>query len=148
VIVDELKNCHRYFQVHAGFKKAFEFLHTFNKEYFEPQKFQIDGANLRAIVEAIEGRGRQKARLEAHRSYIDIQYTVQGLEEIGWRPYHQCCNVSTPYDEERDIEFFSDSALLWLPIHSGSFAIFFPEDGHAPLAGEGLIHKIIMKVAV
>jgi biofilm protein TabA len=30
----------------------------------------------------------------------------------------------------------------------GTFAIFFPEDAHAPMAGEGLIHKVVVKVAV
>jgi beta-galactosidase beta subunit len=30
----------------------------------------------------------------------------------------------------------------------GSFAIFFPEDAHAPLAGRGALTKAIVKIAV
>lgn len=148
MIIDQLQNCHRYFHVHQGFKEAFQFLQAFDKAHFEPKKLDIDGSNVRAIIELVEGKGVQKARLEAHRKYIDIQYVVQGEDSIGWRPCQQCEKISSPYDSEKDIEFFADSSLLWLPITVDSFAIFFPDDAHAPLAGEGYIKKIIMKIAV
>jgi beta-galactosidase beta subunit len=33
-------------------------------------------------------------------------------------------------------------------LQPGSFAIFFPEDAHAPLSSTGRVHKIVVKVAV
>jgi beta-galactosidase beta subunit len=33
-------------------------------------------------------------------------------------------------------------------VQPGEFVIFSPEDGHAPLIGEGATKKIILKVAV
>jgi beta-galactosidase beta subunit len=33
-------------------------------------------------------------------------------------------------------------------VPAGHFAIFFPEDAHAPLAGEGHLVKAVVKVAV
>jgi len=35
-----------------------------------------------------------------------------------------------------------------LAFPAGSFAIFFPEDVHAPLGTDGFIHKVVIKVAV
>jgi len=150
MIVDKLEHCHRYFKVHKGFKEAFQFIQDFIPDgSLEPKKIQLDGPNLIAIVESPEGRGRSGARLESHRKYIDIQFTFEGSEEIGWRPYHQCRHVTQPYNDEKDIEFFSDAPSLWLPVPQGTFAIFFPqEDSHAPLASSNTVHKIIMKVAI
>jgi beta-galactosidase beta subunit len=33
-------------------------------------------------------------------------------------------------------------------VPAGSFAIFFPDDAHAPLATTGEAHKLVVKVAV
>jgi beta-galactosidase beta subunit len=52
------------------------------------------------------------------------------------------------YDAEKDIVFFDDAPETWFRVPAGSFAVFFPEDAHAPLAGEGEVRKVIVKVAV
>lgn len=148
MILDQLIHAHYYFGLHAGFKKAFEFIQKTKNTPFEPQRIQLDGEDLIAILEAPESRGHSGARLEAHRKYIDIQYTFSGTEEIGWKPYHECRQVTQPYSQEKDIEFFGDFPTLWLPIPAETFAIFFPHDAHAPLAASKPVRKIIMKVAV
>jgi beta-galactosidase beta subunit len=33
-------------------------------------------------------------------------------------------------------------------LHPGQFGIYFPDDVHAPMIGEGRIRKLIMKVKV
>jgi beta-galactosidase beta subunit len=33
-------------------------------------------------------------------------------------------------------------------VPTGHFAIFFPEDAHAPMAGEGPMYKLVAKVEV
>jgi beta-galactosidase beta subunit len=45
-------------------------------------------------------------------------------------------------------QFFTDPPEAWLPVHNGTFAIFFPEDAHLPLISPGQIHKVVVKVAV
>ena len=146
MIVDTLERANRYFSVHPRFKEAFTFIRQFNEAGFVSEKVPLDGQNLIAIMEAKGGRGRAEAPLEAHRRYIDIQFTLQGNEEIGWKPYCECKTVSRIYDEEKDIEKFSDAPALWVLVPPTSFAIFFPEDAHAPLAGSSDTRKIIMKV--
>ena len=95
-----------------------------------------------------QGRGREKSLLEAHRRYIDIQFVISGEDCIGWLPISDCERVSSPYDANRDLEFFFDQPATWLAVSPGNFAAFYPEDAHAPLAAQGPIHKVVVKVAV
>jgi len=148
MILDQLSQALHYYTLNKRFKAAFDFLKDHQSKDFNPQRLHLDGDDLIAIFEAPEVRGHGGARLEAHKKYIDIQYTFQGLEEIGWKPHDECKILSQPYNSEKDIEFFADVPILWLPIPSGSFAIFYPHDAHAPLAASKPVQKIIMKVAV
>ena len=55
---------------------------------------------------------------------------------------------STPYNEQKDIAFYIDRPTAYTKIYPGQFAIYFPEDGHAPGIGQGNIRKVIVKVQV
>lgn len=149
MILDRLENAARYEAMYPGFRVAFEYLRKHHEGGgLVPGRHEVDGVRVYASVGKDEGRGRDGARLEAHRKYIDIQYVVSGHEVIGWRHLGECMETGQGYDADRDIEFFSAQADVWVPVHPGLFAIFFPEDAHAPLAGHGHLHKIVMKVAV
>ena len=52
------------------------------------------------------------------------------------------------FDAAKDVGFFGDRPESWLSLPAGHFAIFFPDDAHAPLAGRGTLKKAIMKIAV
>ena len=147
MIIDHISLADRYFALHESFEQAFEFISSFNENVIEAKKFPLVDSSLIAILEPIQGKGHSKAQLEAHRKYIDIQYVLEGVEEIGWKPYRECQSCTQEYNPEKDIEFFSDPPLVWLTLKAGNFAIFFPTDAHAPLAGSGPVKKIIMKVA-
>ena len=54
--------------------------------------------------------------------------------------------VSIPYNEEKDITFYVDKPTAYTKIYPGQFVIYFPEDGHAPGIGQGVIRKGIVKV--
>ena len=86
--------------------------------------------------------------LESHRRYLDIQFVVSGEDCIGWLPVAACSRVSQAYNSETDLQFFFDRPGTWIDLAAGSFAVFFPQDAHAPLATSGSIHKVIIKVAL
>ena len=88
---------------------------------------------------------RSEARLEAHRKYIDIQYVIAGVEEMGWNARIRCQQPHGQYDAEKDIEFFADTPNSYVTVHPGEFVIFFPDDAHAPLIGRGEVHKVVIK---
>ena len=55
-------------------------------------------------------------------------------------------NFMSPYNAEKDITFFEGLAETYITVKPGMFAIFFPQDGHAPgITPEG-VKKVIVKV--
>ena len=150
MILDRLENAARYAGMYPGFAAAFKFLREAKAAELPPGKIELDGRRLHVSVDHKVGRGRTGTKLEAHRKYIDIQYTFEGEEEIGWKPAAECKQPTAAYDEKKDIGVFADAAETWVAVPQGSFAIFFPEDAHAPLAGaKGLgVKKLVVKVAV
>ena len=60
-----------------------------------------------------------------------------------------CAKAWLPSAMRNPNSAWRDSApTVWLPAPPGSIAVFFPEDLHAPLAGVGPLHKIVLKVRV
>jgi len=111
-------------------------------------KHEIDGQRLFAIVAHDQGRGREGAILEYHRKYIDIQYVVSGSECIGWQSLESCQQPKQAYLSDTDCGLYADRPPSWFELPPQSVAIFFPEDAHAPLASNGSVHKVVVKVAV
>ena len=148
MILDTLTQRDRYRQLHPSFAVAFDFAASHDLGSLAPGRHVIDGERLYLSIDHIEGRGRAGARLESHRRYIDIQITIDGQEEIGWRPLGECRAPVAAFDEYRDIRFYDDAPESWVTVPPGKFAIFFPDDAHAPLAGAGLLKKAIFKIAV
>jgi len=148
MILDRLENFPRYVSIHPGFKSAFEFLRNSFIKDFSEGKNTIDGQRMFALAMDTQGKGRQGARLESHRRYIDLQYTVAGSDMIGYETRPACTADEKGYDPESDIEFYTNTPAVWLPVPAGSFAVFFPDDIHAPLGTDGLVHKVVVKVAI
>lgn len=148
MILDDLSNAARYVRLHPGFRAGFDFLARRDLLDLTSGKYELDGQQVFALINRDPGRGRAGARLEAHRKYIDIQFLVEGSEEIGWRPTVECGQPVEPYDESRDIVFFSERPVAWIELPLGKFMIFYPEDAHAPLASSGSNVKAVIKVAV
>lgn len=146
MILDTLTRAARYTALHPLFAEAFEFLATTDLAALPKGRVALQGERLFVLIDEPEGRGRSGARLEAHRRYIDIQLTVQGIEHIGWRPLEDCAQPDGPFEEDRDIAFFADRPDTWLVVPARHFAILYPEDAHAPLGGEGRLKKAVVKV--
>ena len=148
MILDVLENAQRYDSLHPRLAPAFDFLRRGDLAALPAGRHEVHGDRLYAVVVREEGRGREGAKLEVHRKYIDVQFSVEGTDLIGWKNISACAGPGDGYDDEKDIEFFSDAPDAWIATPPGTFAIFFPDDAHAPLGAEGPLHKVVMKVAV
>lgn len=151
MILDRLEEADLYRRLHPGFDAAFDLLRSTPFEEIKPGRHEVMGDSLYIIVEQVEGRGREAARLEAHRKYIDVQYIIPGSanpEEFGWRPTAACAKTTAQYDAAKDIVLFGDKPDIWLPVPPGYFIVFYPSDAHAPAAGAGVARKAVVKVAV
>jgi YhcH/YjgK/YiaL family protein len=148
MFLDHLSNAHWYAAYHPGFGRALAFLADERVCRLGPGRHAVEGERLFVVIVQAEGRGRQEARLETHRRYIDIQLTLGGMEEIGWRAASRCRGPLSEYNLEQDVAFYDDRPELWLAVPAGMFAVFFPHDAHAPLSGAGAVHKAVAKVAI
>ena len=147
MILDTLENAEKYYALNPGFERAFAFLKTCDPAGLEG-RIDIDGDRIYALVIRAEGAGHIGAELETHRKYIDIQFGVEGINEFGWKPAHDCITVTKPFSEEEDYGFWGEETDVWIPVRPGQFAVFFPEDAHTPKGGTGTLAKILVKVAV
>ena len=148
VVNDRLDRSEAYYSLHPAFEKAFRFLRENATATMKPGRYEIDGDRLYGLCSNDPGKRRSEAKLEAHRKYIDIQYVIAGTETMGWKPTADCSIPDTAYDPAKDIGFFKDEPLRWIEVPAGSFIVFFPKDAHAPMVGQGQIHKSVVKVAV
>jgi YhcH/YjgK/YiaL family protein len=146
MILSDKKDMMRYVSLHPRFAAAFAFLAKMDLASAPIESQVIDGKNIYANFSLDKGKMKNDARLEAHKKYIDIQYLIEGTEDIGWKELDHCMEVQNPYKEEKDIMYYADAAETWLRLLPGQFAIFFPEDAHAPMVSDGVVRKVVVKV--
>jgi biofilm protein TabA len=146
MILDKLENACNYLSLHPKFKEAFQFLNRPGIKEFAFQSYSLDDKVLYALLSNKQGKKKDEAKLETHKKYIDIQFLIEGEELIGWKAAKDCEKVDKAYSEENDIEFFSDIPQTFIKLTAGTFAIFYPEDAHAPMISDSLIHKVVLKV--
>ena len=114
----------------------------------EDGKYEIADAGFTVSIASLSGKEKSEAAIETHKKFIDIQFPLLGVEKIGWKPGDQLLEESVPYNEEQDIAFYIDKPTAYTKIYPGQFAIYFPEDGHAPGIGQGNIRKVVIKIPV
>jgi biofilm protein TabA len=147
MILDTLQNKKQHAALNKNLQKGLEFLNRTDLGDLPEGTYEIEGDQIFAIVAHASGRQAGEGQLEGHRKYIDIQYIISGNEAMGWKP-SPGLTPATDYDSEKDLIFFEERPDSTILVPPGSYAIFFPEDAHLPLIGNGPIHKIIIKVAV
>jgi biofilm protein TabA len=148
MIVDTIQNASKYFSVHPLFAKAFDYINKTDLAGIEAGKYEIDGDNLKAIISSKKGVTAQEsvAKFECHNRFIDIQLCISGKELIGWKPREKCKKENGGYNAEKDVQLYSEEPDMYFALTDGQFAIFFPEDVHAPMIGEDEIRKLVIKV--
>lgn len=147
MIIDTLENLEQYASVNPRFAKAIEYLKSTDLNAQEPGKVELDGKDLVVNFSIAKGKTKEQAQLETHKNFIDIQIPLSCTEVMGYTP---ACNLPEgEYNVEKDITKFAMPSEAYIPVHPGMFAIFFPQDGHAPcISEEESIRKVIVKVRV
>ena len=146
MIIDTLDKLACYEGVNPLFKDVVEFLKKNDLNFLEPGKHIIKEGDLFVNIQSAKGRTPDTAVIETHKKMIDIQIPLDGPETYGYTPL--CHLPEAGYDAEKDITKYPDlMAESFIDCQPGMFAIFFPQDGHAPcisMAQE--IKKAIFKV--
>ena len=150
MIIDTIQNASKYYSVHPLFAKAFDYIRKTNLDTIEMGKYEIEGENLKAAFSNKKGMtaAESVAKFECHNKHIDIQLCISGVEQMGWKPREKCKIENGGYNAEKDVQLYSETPDMYFQLAAGQFVIFFPEDVHAPMIGEGEIKKLVIKVKV
>lgn len=146
MIIDKLENLEKYVSLNTYFAQAVEFLSTTDLNAHPVGKeVLVDG---KLIVNFSDSRPKTKAeaKVETHDKFIDIQIPLTATEQMGYTPRAELPEAS--YNAEKDITFYPGEAQSYFTVAPGMFAVFFPQDGHAPAIAENGLRKVIVKVAV
>lgn len=149
MVIDTLNNASKYNSLHPLFATAFDFLKGKDLQNLEDGKHDIS-EGLKLIVSNGNGKTKEVSleKFECHDKNIDIQICANGLETIGWKPREKCNIPNGEYNPEKDVRFFNDSPDMFFQLTNNQFVIFYPEDVHAPMIGEGAIKKLVFKVKI
>lgn len=146
MVVDTLENLDKYASLNPLFAQAIEFLQSHHLQSMEIGKTELKGKDLLVNIAQTQPKTKEEAKLETHREFIDIQIPLSGVEVIGYTAATDCIPADAPYSVEKDITFFEGLAETYITVKPGMFAIFFPQDGHAPGITPDGVKKVIVKI--
>ena len=107
MIFDKLINLKNYESLNVNFAQVADFIKTGGLKNLKPGRNELrDGVF--AMLETVKGKSRDRAVLEAHKKYIDIQLCLNFTDNIGWRSVSECDDVRAGYNPDKDIAFFNN----------------------------------------
>lgn len=146
MVVDRIENLDKYASLNPLFAKAIEYLKSTDLKAQELGKVKLQGDDLVVNFAQTQPKTKEEAKLETHDQFIDIQLPLSGVEVMGYTPRQDL--PEAPYDADKDISFYQGLAESYIPVKPGMFAIFFPQDAHAPGVSSDGVKKVIVKVLV
>lgn len=145
MILDTLENLQNYAPLNPLIQKVAEFVAKNDLSKIPEGKLTIDGEDLFGNFSLAKGKTKEEAKLETHNRMIDIQIPISGAEIMGYTPRKNL--PIQPYDEQKDLTLYDGLAEQYVTVHQGQFAIFFPQDGHAPCITQAdTLQKVIFKL--
>lgn len=148
MILDSLENLKSYSGMNPHFPKAIEFILNTDLASLPLGRNEICGDDVFANVMEVKPRSKEEVPIEIHRKYIDIQIPLTADEIMGFIPKHELPDGD--YSEENDAALYPVGMLAtdYVNVKRSMFAMFFPQDGHAPAVTPVALKKVIVKVAV
>lgn len=150
MIIDRLENMNRYRMLSPLLLEMVDELAggriALDTEYSCPP----DESGLSYFVSEYYTKEPEEVFLEAHRRFMDLQYIVSGKERIRISTDSSLTQLHSPYDIQRDIEFYTGQGEEFL-LRAGYFIILFPNELHGPCIADGepqYVRKFVGKIPV
>ena len=147
MIVDQLENANTYVHISNRLAVALRYLQTNDMSKFAVGTYEIEDKEIYAIVSEYTSKNIENAKWESHKKYADIQFVLSGIEKMGHAPLKNM-EVIENYNPDKDITILKGKGD-YVTVHSGTFAIFFPQDAHQPgvAVSENIpVKKVVVKV--
>jgi YhcH/YjgK/YiaL family protein len=149
MITDKIENAELYKNLSPLFNKAFKYIAETDFTKLAPGKYPIDGDDVFALLQEYETKPLEECMLEGHKKYADIQYILNGEEQVGITLFNNQ-QILKPYDVTNDIAFYKGDYST-ITLSAGNFSIFFPDDLHMPrvqVDRPSPVRKLVIKVRV
>ena len=145
MIIDAISHLKDYVCLNPLFNDVVDFINKTNLAEQQYGIVKIKGDEVYANFTTANGKTKDNAKVETHDRMIDIQIPIDNSETMGYIPREKL--AESEYNAEKDITFYSVKPESFVTVNDGEFAIFFPQDGHAPcISDQKLIKKVIFKV--
>lgn len=149
MIVDNLQNVSAYTSVNKHFAAVIDYINTHDLASMPAGYYPIDGDDVYLKLQEGQMKSQVEAKIERHHKMIDIQIPLTQDETYGYADLTN--REAEHFDQDGDIGFLPELASeCYVTCKVGMFAVFFPQDGHAPMIGDTSkkIKKAIFKVKV
>lgn len=152
MIYDSLDHLSRY-SLSERFQKAFEFLKTDAFAHMKAGEKVIIEENTITCSVMEKDITEPCTVWENHKRFADIHVVLQGCEAFRMAE-ESSCTIKTPYDAEKDGQFFNliGGEKTEILLHEGHFTIQYPGEIHQPnnVIGKMPAHlkKAVLKVRV
>lgn len=149
MIIDDMRNAKVYSRLDERLAHALQYLTMNPVAEWKPGRYDIQGDNMFLLVQAYDTRTPEQGSWEAHRQYVDVQYMVEGSENMGYAPV-ESLRVIEDYREDKDYIKF-EGAGHFFNVREGAFTVFFPQDAHMPCMAVDKprpVKKAVMKIRI
>lgn len=108
-----------------------EFIQTHDLKTLPLGAYPLNGEN-RVVISQYQTK-ENDFLCESHRRYADVQCIIDG-EELLKLAYMQDCEITAPYDAEKDLELYKGDGKETAILKGGDVdsVIFYPEEIHQP----------------
>lgn len=145
MIIDKIENLGMYRGLNPLFDAVIRFMEDNDLKRLENGKHLIQDGRLFVNIQDAQGKTVDEAVIEYHKKMIDIQIPLNKPETYGYTPVADLPEAD--FNVEKDIAKIPGvRARSYVTANPGEFAMFFPQDGHAPCIADGSLHKAIFKV--
>ena len=127
MVIDTLAQLESYAALDARFGETARFIEKCRTENLPAGRYELDGDRLYAMVMDYVPEEKAEPLYETHDKYVDIQCMLEGSEYQWYAPRGEL-KEKIAYNAEKDIT-------------EGSFAVYFPQDGHLPGMADGSCGK-------
>ena len=148
MIYDKLENIGSYEGLQPEIIEGLKTLRDTDFAKTEDGHYELDGDRLYMNVMTAELK-EFNDRPESHKKYIDIQYVIDGREDIGVAPTDEL-GEPVEANPDGDIWFYHGNTVK-LRLEGSRFIVLFPQDAHAPcisVDGAKSVRKAVVKVEV
>ena len=150
MIKDSVAHTDLYSGLSDGISQALAYLSSVDAEGFKEETIELSGTDVFAMHQLYTTASDEGLLYESHRSYIDVQFVLEGTEIIRVADMRGL-SATMEYDTEKDVILYELADGTDVKLEAGDFVILYPHDAHVPTLQSGSpadVKKIVLKVRV